>query len=151
MKQVSRFSSILVLTFGWGLCPSVVRAIVDTVVFANNGDRNRVCLYDLGVFTCSNVSLDTNKSYSVAVGDVNGDALLDAVFANTAAQVNRVCLGDGSGAFSCSDVGTDEHYSSDVALGDVNGDFNLDAVFANGSEANRVCLGNGAGAFSCSN
>ena len=58
-------------------------------------------------------------------------ASLDAVFANSSSQHNRVCLGDGTGRFSCGDVSADTDESSGVALGDVNGDAFLDAVFAN--------------------
>jgi len=83
-----------------------------------------------------------------ALGGVNGDGNLDAVFANVA-QSNSVCLGNGTGGFSCSDVSGDTNSSENVALGFVNGDTNLDAVFANGGESNRVCLGNGVGGFAC--
>ncbi len=88
-------------------------------------------------------------STGLALGGVDGDANLDAVFANIG-QPNRVCLGDGAGGFSCSDVTGDTFNSNGVALGFVNGDSNLDAVFANDGESNRVCLGNGAGSFACS-
>jgi uncharacterized repeat protein (TIGR01451 family) len=85
----------------------------------------------------------------VALGFVNGDTTLDAVFANVG-ESNRVCLGDGVGGFACSDVSGDTFSSDGVALGDVDDDTNLDAVFANVGESNHVCLGNGAGAFACS-
>jgi len=76
----------------------------------------------------------------------------DTVFAN-ASQVNRVCLGDGSGGFSsCSNVSADTNQSTGVAVGFIDGDSNLDAVFANFEQVNRVCLGDGSGGFSsCSN
>jgi len=121
-------------------------------VFANSPQPNRVCLGDgTGGFSCSDVSTDINNSIDVALGDVNGDTRLDAVFANIDNQRNRVCLGDGAGGFSCSDVSTDTNISVGVALGDVNGDTRLDAVFANfRNQRNRVCLGDGAGNFSCS-
>ena len=85
----------------------------------------------------------------VALGDVNGDALLDAVFANAfgAANENRVCEGNGDGTFACSDVSGDTNDTYGVALGDVNGDTILDAVFANYGDENRVCEGNGDGTF----
>ncbi len=122
-------------------------------VFANGGfptQPNRVCLGDgAGGFTsCSNVSADTNGSLSVALGFVDGDATLDAVFANVG-QRNRVCLGDGAGGFtSCSNVSADINNSRGVALGFVDADATLDAVFANNGR-NRVCLGDGAGGFAC--
>jgi hypothetical protein len=85
----------------------------------------------------------------VALGFVDGDSTVDAVFANSA-QRNRVCLGDGAGGFACSDVSADTNQSLNVALGFVDGDSTLDAVFANFNQRNRVCLGDGAGGFACS-
>jgi hypothetical protein len=126
-------------------------------VFANYGQANTVCEGDVdfpGTFiSCSDVSTATNLSYSLALGYLNRDAVLDAVFANYG-QRNQVCLGKGDSTFDCSDLSLDEYYSRGVALGDVNGDGVLDAVFANSGQYgqhNRVCIGDGAGAFdSCS-
>jgi len=126
-------------------------------VFANSGQRNRVCLGNGdGTFgapgnECSDVSTDTNNSLGMALGFVDGDATLDAVFANNG-QRNRVCLGNGDGTFGtpgneCSDVSTDTNNGRDVALGFVDADATLDAVFANTGQRNRVCLGNGDGTF----
>ena len=102
-----------------------------------------------GGFTCSDVSTDGNKSFGVALGFVDGDANLDAVFTNQPFQRDRVCLGDGLGGFTCNDVSTEENRSFGVALEFVDGDANLDAVFANFAQRNRVCLGDGLGGFSC--
>ena len=53
----------------------------------------------------------------MALGGVNGDTKLDAVFANNG-QSNRVCLGHGAGLFTCSDVSSSDTFSSfGVALG----------------------------------
>ena len=44
------------------------------VVFANEGESNRVCLGDgSGGFTCSDVSTDTNTGEGLALGDVGGE------------------------------------------------------------------------------
>jgi hypothetical protein len=110
-----------------------------------------VCLGDgEGAFICGDVSTDTNRTNDVALGDIDDDGNLDAVFANEGPR-NRVCLGDGTGGFACRDVSTDTNSSIDLALGDVNRDNRLDAVFGNIGGRNRVCLGNGSGGFSCSN
>jgi hypothetical protein len=121
-------------------------------VFANNSQRNRVCVGDgAGGFACSDVSGDTNASSGVAVGDIDNDGNVDAVFANDS-QVNRVCLGDGAGSFTtCSNVSPDTDNSRGVAIRDINGDLVADAVFANNGQENQVCLGNGAGGFACNN
>ena len=116
-------------------------------VFANFNAPNRVCLGNGsgGSPSCADAS-DHSFTESVALGFVNDDGELDAVFGNTGE--NRVCLGNGSGGFSaCADVSGDTFDSRGTALGFVTDDGNLDAVFANFSNANRVCLGNGSGSF----
>ena len=88
-------------------------------VFANTGGPNRRCLASGGSrfgiigFKCRDVSADTNDSRGVALGDVDGDTNLDAVFVNIEGQHNRVCLGDGLQitAFTCSDVSADTNDS----------------------------------------
>lgn len=125
-------------------------------------DPAQVCLGDgVGDFSCSDLTT-TESDSDVALGYVNGDNHIDAVFAGGHAVAsfsgdtipNAVCLGngDGSGGFSCSNVNSDTNFTSDVALGFINGDADLDAVFSNWGNAkpNRVCLGNGSGVFSCS-
>jgi len=149
---------LLTLMFGLGQ-PASVKAEHLDAIFANSGDTNRICLGDgLGGFTCSDVSANINTSQSVAVGFVNGDSFLDAVFANGAGgdgERNRVCLGDGLGGFACSDVSDDVELSWGVALGFVDGDSFLDAVFANRfpGQPNQVCFGDGTGGFTspCTN
>jgi len=98
-----------------------------------SGGQNAVCLGDgSGGFSCSNVNSDTNFTSDVALGFINGDADLDAVFSNWGnAKPNRVCLGNGSGVFSCSDIIGEIGSSRQVALGLLDGDVNIDAVFAN--------------------
>jgi hypothetical protein len=98
------------------------------------------------------VSSDAFPSAGVAIGDVDNDQKLDAVFANASNRKNRICFGNGVGGFSsCQDVSGDAFTSTAVALGKVDGDNNLDVVFANTGAVNRVCLGDGDGGFSCGN
>jgi len=118
------------------------------VVIANNG-ANRACQGDdQGAFEwCRNVGAEAEFTRGVALGYVDGDGNLDAVFANYGTP-NRICLGSRAGRFlPCTDVSDDTNISRDLALGYVDDDENLDAVFAN-SDANRVCFGDGAGGFS---
>lgn len=129
-------------------------------VFANSGSvgppqTNRVCLGNgTGSFTCSDVSPDINNSQAVALGDLNRDGNLDAVFANVSISSsdarNTACLGNGDGTFSCSSINAGDLSTLGVALGDVNGDGKLDAVFGNIRSPDQVCLGDGNGGFTCS-
>jgi hypothetical protein len=86
------------------------------------------------------VSGDSNSTRGVALGFIDGDASIDAVFAN-AGQQNRVCLGDGSGNFSCSDVSSHQVGDVAVALGDGAGGFSCSAVSGDANSTRSVALG----------
>ena len=125
-------------------------------VFANAGfelgvQPSRVCFGNGsgGFIGCGNLTGPTN-SLGVALGDLNGDNNIDAVFAeggDNFERPNQVCLGSGAGGFSCAAIDSNNEDTTDVALADLNGDNRLDAVFTNYNQRNRVCLGNGAGEF----
>lgn len=111
----------------------------------------QVCLGDgEGQFTCDPIGQDT-LSGDVALGDINNDGNLDAVFAGVlnASIANTLCLGNGKGTFSCQPANDSNFTGIQVALGDMNNDGNLDAVFARATYSYAVCFGNGLGEFSC--
>ena len=64
---------------------------------------------------CVDINTDTLRSFEVALGDLNKDGNLDAVFANFD-EPNHVCLGDGRGSFSCSDISEDSFATAGVAI-----------------------------------
>ena len=105
-----------------------------------------------GAFTCDNTEFPPPipvDSESVALGHVNADAHLDAVFISQGNGMG-VCLGDGDGGFSCSKIEGVTFTATDVALGDVDNNGTLDALLSRANQnPNAVCLGDGAGAFSC--
>jgi len=110
-------------------------------------DHNRVCLGDgRGRFGCQRLSEDLNSSRGVALGDVNADGLLDAIFAND--KQNTLCLGQGNAKFLCQFLSEDAITSNSVKLGDINGDDLLDVVFAN-SKQNHICTQRDNLAFEC--
>jgi hypothetical protein len=95
--------------------------------------------------------------YSVVLGDVNGDAVLDLVTANGFSEDGEdvsVLLGNGDGSFQVQQRFAVNGYPYSVALGDVNGDAVLDMVTGNqnsyggDNKSNvSVLLGNGDGTF----
>jgi hypothetical protein len=91
----------------------------------------------------------------VALGDLNGDGVLDVAAVSDQASTASVLLGRGDGAFAPkanSPTGA-YPYASSVALGDLNHDGKLDMVVANTPEFSEaagslgVFLGKGDGTF----
>lgn len=98
-----------------------------------------------GLFTDSGQALGFLVSTDVALGDLDGDGLLDAFVANEGP--NSVWLGDGAGLFFDSGQSLGASDSRGVALGDLNGDNALDAFVAN-DQVNAIWLNDGTGSFS---
>ena len=94
-----------------------------------------------GVFGEGGQQLANDASLAVALGDLDGDGDLDALFANDAVG-NRVWLNDG-GQFSDSGQTLGDHASFGISLGDLDGDGDLDAFVSNLNQANRVWLNDG--------
>ena len=88
-------------------------------------------------FTNSGQALGNSVSYSVALGDLDGDGDLDAMVGNYG-QPNTVWTNDGTGTFTDSMQAFGNSNSYSVALGDLNGDGDLDAMVANYNQPNTV-------------
>jgi hypothetical protein len=103
------------------------------------------------------------ESYSLAVGDVNGDGKPDLLVADVCASssncangVVKVMLGKGDGTFQAAGTyGSGGYEAGSIAVADVNGDGNPDLVLANFCADSNNCvsgvvsvmLGNGDGTF----
>ncbi len=111
-------------------------------------DHAELCMagagYQLG---CRNV--DSSNNRAVAMDDLNGDDVLDAVF-GTDNSPNTLCLGGQLGGLSCDNLNLESTTTLSVSIGDLNGDEHLDLIFGN-EGANQFCLNNGEASFTCRN
>lgn len=128
---------------------------MNDVISRSDTGTNQVCInMGSGQFSCSDINSQNNRSFGLAVSDLNNDGNVDVVFANVnglTPGLNQVCLGDGNGAFTCNEISGVGGDYSEVKLGLLNNDNFMDAVIA-GYDFTRICLGNGDGNFSnCSN
>jgi len=89
----------------------------------------------------------TNDARAAALGDLNGDGLLDLFVANHA-DGSEVWLNSGTGTLAISGqrIGTNLN-STSVALGDLDLDGDLDAVLTSWQQSNTVWMNNGSGTF----
>ena len=112
-------------------------------IFFNNGTA---IPFD-GV-TGSPVGADSDRTFSLGLGDVDGDGDIDIVAGNRG-QPHRLYLNDGTaspfGAAPGSNVTDDTGIDTEaVALGDLDGDGDLDVVEGNFNRRNRLILNNGS-------
>ena len=108
-------------------------------------DPNEVWLNEgHGAFTDSGQRLGDQRSYSVAVGDLDGDGNLDAFVGNLGAD--EIWLNDGTGIFTDSGQRFRKSLTRYIYLADLDGDGDLDA-FLGGDTVGRIWLNDGRGNF----
>jgi uncharacterized repeat protein (TIGR02543 family) len=117
----------------------------DTVWLNNGGIQGG----SPGSFTDSGQMLGTSDGRAVMLGDLDGDADLDAFVANASNQPDTIWLNNGLGSFTNSQS-LGSFWSLGVDLGDLDGDGDLDAVTAGYNQPCQVWLNDGAGTFTLS-
>ena len=117
---------------------------LDIVTAASSGAPARVFVQTGGAFTSASLGLADVDSRAVAVGDVNGDAFLDLVFANSG--TSSVLINTGSGATFAAGTGVGPHDARDAVLVNLFGDTLPELVLAN-SDGGAAVYRNTAGIF----
>ncbi|MGD2050373.1 MAG: VCBS repeat-containing protein [Chloroflexota bacterium] len=109
-------------------------------------DANEVWFNDgQGTFTDSGQQIGNQRSYSVAVGDLDGDGDPDALVGNRGPD--EVWWNDGQGHFSQGDQELGNELTRYLHLADLDGDEDLD-VFQGSDDQGHIWLNDGRGRFS---
>ncbi|MCX6339680.1 MAG: VCBS repeat-containing protein [Candidatus Aureabacteria bacterium] len=89
-----------------------------------------------------------NGAAGIALGDFNGDKVLDIAIPNSDDNDVSILLGNGDGSFGAATDYAAGDSPCSIAVGDFNGDENLDIAMTNSDDDSvSILIGNGAGAF----
>jgi hypothetical protein len=124
--------------------------VVNSFHLDNEGDlvdhaANEVWLNDgKGIFTNGGQKLGNQRSYSVALGDLNGDGDLDAFVGNLGPD--EMWINDGQAGFTRNSQTLGNTLTRSVYLADMDGDGDLDA-FSGGEKVGQIWFNDGTGNF----
>jgi hypothetical protein len=119
---------------------------LDIVTAAGNGAPSRAFVSSAGTFTSTALGLADVESRAVAVGDVNGDAFMDLVFANSGASSVLLNTGAASATFTAGPT-VGPHDARGALLVDLFGDSLPELVLATGDAAGAAVYRNTRGSF----
>ncbi len=132
--------------------PTPIRSLT-YIAFADRARENLICTFDPEQgLDCRGVASNSRGSSDVALVHLNGDRVLDLVFAGSASHrsetASHTCLGQHDGTFLCSDLGV---LGESVAVGDLNADPWKDAVIGSSAVDGGAsfCLGTPDGLVGC--
>jgi hypothetical protein len=120
---------------GWMLVDGQRQNITQNEVWFNDG---------LGNFADSGQRLGDDESYTVMLGDVNGDRFLDAAVGSH--HGGEIWTNDGQGNFTKSNQSLGRGVANTIFVTDLDKDGDLD-LFLGGNTSIRVWLNNGSGRF----
>ncbi len=113
-------------------------------ISTGGGNADSLYFNEDGTFSDSLQVLGNDDTVALAVGDLDGDGVLDVVSA-TDGGPGRLWHNDGAGTLSDSGQALGSGDALSVAVGDVDRDGDLDAVFGNATDPGTVFLNDGEG------
>ncbi|MFP6584382.1 MAG: VCBS repeat-containing protein [Candidatus Hydrogenedentota bacterium] len=90
-------------------------------------------------------------TYTLAIGDINGDSYPDIIVGNSQKNLNQIMLNKTTAPYfdssEATDLGVDKDTTEEILLADLNKDGHLDLLAVNAGEPNRIYINSGTPPF----
>ena len=122
---------------------------LDILIVNLNGIISMLLGIGHGIFANPVIHSIDDFIYSMAVGDLNNDTILDIIFANPSQDRISVLFGHGNGSFVKKPIHSPIFYPKSIVVSDLNNDTVLDVVIRRGDFDDHVSvfIGFGNGSF----